>query len=139
MRRDAAVIASMLSMALSSCYSNACGSEHCLHQEVYANTKRCSAVFGATVMILQTAARSNQATFQTGAIEDLQMQSLDFALQHGAALGMPRAAIYEDVERAKLAYLNSYNTKQGSPRQKLEDVIKDVNACAKNDGLGEAA
>lgn len=66
------------------------------------------------------------------------MQSLDFALDNGAALGMPRAAIYKDVERAKLAYLNSYRTKQGSPRQKLEDVFKDVNACAKTDGIGDS-
>jgi hypothetical protein len=139
MRHDAAVIASTLNLILSSCFSNGCGTERCLHQRVYANTKRCSAVFGAAVMILQTDARPTHARFETGAIEDHQMQALDFALQQGAALGMQRAAIYEDMERAKLTYLNSYKTKQGSPRQKLEDVIEDVNACAKNDGLGDAA
>jgi hypothetical protein len=48
---------------------------------------------------------------------------------------MPRGAIYKDVEQTKRAYLQSYAAKQGSSRQKLAGLLKDVNACLKADGL----
>jgi hypothetical protein len=133
--RRAAIIVPTLSLILSSCYSNGCGSERCLHQRVYADTKRCSAVFGASIMIVQTPSLPSGEIFDRGAIEDHEMQTLDFALLHGATLGMPRAAIYKDVEQTKRAYLQSYAAKQGSSRRKLAGLLKDVNACLKTDGL----
>ena len=122
------VPASFVAGLLLSVIPTSCGKG--VDERAYAHAKDCEAVLEASLVIVPAVHLSAHAKFDPGAIQAVSEDYLEGALGEGSKTGMPREAIYKDLEQAKRAYLNSYTSRTTeNPRQKLLHLFDDINRC----------
>jgi hypothetical protein len=119
----------MLGSILSGCYSGGCGSERCANEHAYATAKSCKTVLETSLIIVPAARWPSTPKFDASRIRTHAEDYVDMALGSGSKLGMRRDAILKDLEQAKLAYVNSYNSRTADPQHKLAELLGEVNRC----------
>lgn len=119
---------SVLSVLLSGCHPFGCGSSRCVDEHIYAGSKRCNAVLQASLVIVRNSRLPSN--LNASAIRSELIDQYDRLLANGAKLGMPGAVVYQDAEKAKIAYLRAFaKPTNTSPQQKMRSLREEVKGC----------
>lgn len=127
-------VAIVLAVLTGGCRPFGCDTDQCVREAPYARLLHCASIYQAGATALRDPAARGKLRGAPNALQAKAMDAVNGALKEGRSLGLRREAVYQALERERLAYLDPLQSRS-VPDQSYDKLVTDISRCDDGEDL----